>query len=337
MGVTYVRRVVVLGAGASRSVSYKTEVKYLSPLDTDFFDLLQRRLVNANSKQIREAITRVLDRVAGLPYEYWRSMERSFYTLHLRAYLAAHFTDIAQEDTEEAVIGDFAVAIQALLRFAHEKNACSYHEDLFKRLGVGDAIITFNYDLVPERALRGLLEQRNVPFGKWLYGLRLRLGEQYGPVLLKLHGSSNWNLKRGQISPVQQQWRDFEQSYGYRAYEGEGTSFPIFLPFWDKKIEQNPWLKLWRIAYGRLERASHVIVWGYSLPLTDVKAHQLFGLALAGANRARFSLCVIEPSEGVRLRWRALFPKALFWEYADMNAFRENPPHWWKLKGISKD
>jgi hypothetical protein len=205
MGITYVtpKRVVVLGAGASRAVSYVKNVKYRSPLDTDFFDLLQQRLAGAVEAEIKGAISRVLARVSSLPYDYWRSMERAFYTLHLRAYLADKLGNRSLEDSDQKVIEDFAIAIQALLRFAHEKNLCEHHEALFSPLSQGDSILTFNYDLVAERALRNLLEVKGVEFGAWLYGLKLKLGKKYGPVLLKLHGSSNWKLNKSVPTPIQ--------------------------------------------------------------------------------------------------------------------------------------
>jgi hypothetical protein len=85
--------------------------------------------------------------------------------------------------------------------------------------------------------------------------------------------------------------------------------FPIFLPFWDKRIEKEPWLALWRAAYQRLKQVEELIVWGYSLPTTDIKVEQLFRLAFG--DRC-FRLCVVDPSARTRQRWRGLFPKAKF-------------------------
>jgi hypothetical protein len=72
---------LVLGAGASRGVSYAKTRDIPSPLDRDFFDLLQRLDPNGKDEQ---QIDRTLRWVQQLPIEYWRSMEKSFYTLHLR-------------------------------------------------------------------------------------------------------------------------------------------------------------------------------------------------------------------------------------------------------------
>lgn len=80
------RIALVLGAGASRGVSYADKYDIQSPLDADVFDLLQR--VDAGSSD-EQAVRSVVAQAQGLPYGFWRSMERTFYTIHLRAYLQA--------------------------------------------------------------------------------------------------------------------------------------------------------------------------------------------------------------------------------------------------------
>ena len=68
-------------------------------------------------------------------------------------------------------------------------------------------------------------------FGAWLYALRRKLSDPRGPILLKLHGSSNWEfLDNGNFKPRTQSWADFDETPGYRL-AGEGTNFSIFLPF----------------------------------------------------------------------------------------------------------
>jgi len=106
---------------------------------------------------------------------------------------------------------------------------------------------------------------------------------------------------------------------------GRGTVFPIFLPFWDKRIENEPWLSLWQTALSVLEKAETLIVWGYSLPSTDVKAQQLFTLAKGITS---FRLCVIDPSNATRERWREFFPNAQYWEYTHIQDFMTYHPPW---------
>jgi len=186
---------LVLGAGASRGVSYARVRDVPSPLDRDFFDLLQR--FDPDEKD-EESVSRTLRWVQTLPHEYWRSMERSFYTLHLNAYLlrklnqASHDKLSAKDDAD--VVGTFAIAIGALLRAAHGTETCSYHRDLLTKLYLNDTILSFNYDLVAERAMKATDRFSSVPFEDWLYGFSKAPKKWMGPALLKLHGSFNWRM-----------------------------------------------------------------------------------------------------------------------------------------------
>jgi hypothetical protein len=315
----------VLGAGASRSVSYARKTDVPSPLDRDFFDLLQR--LEPLEKDER-AVGWVLKKMLTLPFEYRRSLERAFYTLHLRSYLRRKLTGATEKTEEEAVVAHFSRAIVALLRKAHGTHTCKNHQYLLQELGRNDAIISFNYDLVVERALRGHAAANEVPFVPTIY--RLHQNDplvSHFPQILKLHGSVNWRMKNDQLQVRTTQWENFDHTPGYRG-SGEGTRFPIFLPFWEKQVERGPWLPLWQNAHLQLKKAEYIIVWGFSIAPTDVKARELFNISISdgGANRR---LCVIDPSQATRDRWRELLPSAQYWEYDNIKGFRSAPPPWW--------
>src|SRR5580692_11063789 len=95
----------------------------------------------------------VRTQIAMLPQDYRRSMERAFYTLQLRAFIALKLGG-TESITDEKIIADFARCIQAVLRAAHSKSVCDRHIRILTPLNSWDTIITFNYDLVAERALR---------------------------------------------------------------------------------------------------------------------------------------------------------------------------------------
>jgi hypothetical protein len=203
---------VVLGAGASRAVSYADRC-FPSPLDRDFFDLLQRfrpRYRNkAFQRKVEEAGNFIVEKA--LMFDDGRlvdSMERIFYTLHQNAVL--HHKLFPQEFTsnpDDDLQTKFTIATQALLRSAHGTRACRHHVKLFRPLRGADAILTFNYDLVAERALRSLYE-RKAEFGVWLYGVGPRQDDM--PTLHKLHGSVNWEVgENKEIQPRQKSWSDF--------------------------------------------------------------------------------------------------------------------------------
>ena len=329
--------VVVLGAGASRGVSYADDCVLPSPLDDDFFDLLQRLNPRSDDKK---AVRAVLARVATLPREYWRSFERAFYTLQLKAYLSEKLGLDGTYESDNSVVTDFALCVHALLREAHgRKTKCLYHEAILAPLEGSDSVITFNYDLVVERAMRGIAESRSASFGPWLYGFKTSSTPRRLPVLLKLHGSSNWRLKASGTKDSEKQfqirtkeWKDFDKAPGYtRIAKTEIAAFPIFLPFWDKRIEQRPWVTLWREALGKLSTAENLIVWGYSMPPTDVKAYLLFTLGLSGRP---LNLCIIDPRDETRERWRNLFRDSRYWEYKSAERFLEHRPSWFGAAGL---
>lgn len=316
---------LVVGAGASRGVKYAHLGEFPSPLDGDFFDLLQRLKPQEKDE---DSVRFVLQRVSELPHDFRYSMERTFYTLHLRAYLRRKLSASVDNTEETKIVGCFAHAVEALLRESHGKRVCDYHKALVGKLTGADAVITFNYDLVVERALRPFAVASKTPFSSDLYGLATSsTAERHTPRILKLHGSSNWQIKNGKFH-TGASWNEFDDRPWYLRHRTGGTEFPIFLPFWDKEIEQNPWLQLWQQAYLQLQSSNIVIVWGYSLPPTDVKARELFSIAVAESG-AGIKLCVIDPSAVSRQRWRELYSRAQFWEYERVLDFLKYPPQWW--------
>jgi hypothetical protein len=161
-------KVVVLGAGASRAVSYAREASIPSPLDRDYFDLLQRF-----DHQVKDdgTIAQVVKWAEELPFEQWRSMEQCFYTLQSRSHLAGKLGIKNVYPTDAEIVTSFVNATGALLRAAHGTRSCEHHVSLIENLAAADTILTFNYDLVTERAFKEIPNINSMPFGPWLYGL----------------------------------------------------------------------------------------------------------------------------------------------------------------------
>lgn len=250
---------LVLGAGASRGVSYARKTDVASPLDRDFFDLLQRLEPRDRDEA---AVGWVLEKISTLPFDYRRSLERTFYTLHLRSYLRRKLSGTHKSE-EEAVVSHFARAVVALLRKAHGTHICENHNHLLRNLGLDDAVISFNYDLVIERALSGDAAANGVNFSPAIY--RLEPNDQptpHLPKILKLHGSVNWELDGHRFRVRTSSWDELKDTPGYRGYSGEGTKFPIFLPFWDKEVTKGAWLPLWKQAHLQLKKTKVILCLG---------------------------------------------------------------------------
>ncbi len=316
------RTTLLLGAGASRGVSYADKRSIQSPLDSDFFELLQK--VEAKEKD-EAAVSELIQWILAADNPIWNSMERTFYTLYLRARMQeVLFPAEPLEGSVERLLNCFTRAVDTLLRKAHGTQSCEHHVKLVERMKSSDTVVTFNYDLVVERTLKELPSMPS--FGSWIYGFASKPDNaEKVPALYKLHGSVNWIYKDGSgtFKVRQEKWSDFDDEPGYRSHSG----FAIMLPYWDKKIEEQPWSDIWARAAARLHKSSRLIVWGYSLPLTDLKALELMKLSLGRG--CLEDVCVIDPSGEIRTRWRAMFPRQRFWPYENVEEFLVNPPTWW--------
>lgn len=343
---------VILGAGASRDVSYATGdgcsggdlgPSMRSPLDGDFFDLLQQLATHVEESEAKESMRRIIDKVVNWKSQpLWRSMEGMFYNLHVSAVLE-HKLYLADRPPDPArqLVNDFLRSIRRLLGEAHGTRVCVRHQLLLRQLYATDAVLTFNYDFVAERALAerfGAKPFVGTPFGDWFYGLSQRSEAHPNdiPTLYKLHGSLNWQLKedaRGETQNAREiwpgTWSEFAQELGYVGEEPDGYCRadklrrpPILLPYWEKRVEKGLWLKIWRAAADQLLRTGLLIIWGYSLPTTDLKARQLFTLAFPRQSRLN-AIIVIDPSADTQERWRTMFLSKPFLRFSSFDEFEK--------------
>jgi len=185
--------------------------------------------------------------------------------------------------------------------------ACAWHARLAHALRAEDAILSFNYDCLIDRALA-----REAP-RRWRaadgYGFPIERGtDQWesppGPgaayknpiLLLKPHGSLNWEISddRDEVELV--------EPYGPQ------TAHSVVPPTWEKSdVGQWPWKPVWRAARQVLAQARMLVVVGYSVPLTDQLSQSLLR-----ADVAKLSyLVVVNPDRGARDRVVSLFASAL--------------------------
>lgn len=111
-------------------------------------------------------------------------------------------------------------------------------------------------------------------------------------LLLKLHGSTNWRIRRGYGRPHvidavvhHELWlpqhRNMESDQELIELHLEPESFIVPPVMVKSTLVEQPILKLiWSIAYRELERAEKVVFIGYSLPKTDMASSFLFSEAL---------------------------------------------------------
>lgn len=169
-------------------------------------------------------------------------------------------------------------------------------------LAPGDALITFNYDLALDRALKGS--------GKWSVGdgygfaVDTALFGNSSCLLLKLHGSTNWRgeLFQGNLGFFQGSWTDLSlgqrpviypvdfEFLGYpnssdpRCHNARASVESLILPTANKEFFKRTslgleweafWNCLWVQAENFLKESDEVFLIGYSVPEYDTRARAL--------------------------------------------------------------
>ncbi|MDI7260328.1 MAG: hypothetical protein QME90_10445 [Thermodesulfobacteriota bacterium] len=193
-----------------------------------------------------------------------------------------------------------------------------------------DVIITFNYDVMLDYAIRF----RGTEFD---YCLGISPSPQ-GFKLLKLHGSTNWAYCRKCRHPLQivkpspipsGHTLDPFLEEGYQINFKMVTNVlkntpcenckeidvlePIVIPpTWSKAIDKTLLVKVWEIAVKEIMNAFQIIVIGYSMPPTDTFFQYLLTLGLA--SNAKLNRVVVinkDASEDFKQRYEKVFARSL--------------------------
>lgn len=157
-----------------------------------------------------------------------------------------------------------------------------------------NTIISFNYDLIVEEALKKL----SIPYR---YGIDPKEPSSQNVELLKLHGSINWGLRARSTS--------YEVYNTYSDLLNSGQSPQIVPPTW-RKIFTGQLRQVWDNSLNALEKATRIIVIGFSMPETDSHFKYLMAAGLQKNISLREILFVNPDKETVASRARILFGDA---------------------------
>jgi hypothetical protein len=327
MNMTKTRRTVfVLGAGFTKAFLPQ------APLLTDDYDgdrladrfesfpharrvLNLERSKNANGQINIERLMTRLD--GGMPYDFEHGASEEL------ALLLSEIKRAFRDRLEKAKSGPcHADEMAALARYC-----------------VDNAIpcITFNYDDVFDRALwevEKVSEYPTVPY--WHpdggYGFFCHPSEecirhvnaymdQSAMLLLKLHGSINWRVRRGYTRPYAVDALVHHETWlpRYRPRESDPELIALHLepePFIvppvlvKSALMEQPILRLtWSLAYQALSKAAQVYFIGYSFPVTDIAANFLFGEALQHLTPSQISVVNLPSDEEVKEILRTAYQK----------------------------
>lgn len=284
------RTVYVLGAGASAQFTEgstpvpvtRTFMKAAHDrLGADFQDVLEFLvyLYGPNVDEARVNVEEVLSVV-----DLGRGRPEGIGTKYSRARL-----DVLYERLIEMVWRTLQISLRG--------PRCSKHQNLVAQMGIGDRIISFNWDILIDNALShdrqnaGLFDA-TCGYGFEPTGVEVREGEWFQGgcgqhtadsakrLLFKLHGSMNW-LRCLECEGI---YIHKARKASYDIAEGLGTCRvdsqvlrPMIVPFtWAKKFDIKPYAQIWRGARVALQRAQRIVVIGYSLPDADFHARDLF-------------------------------------------------------------
>jgi len=311
----------VLGAGATRGASFVDPVKNpcLPPLDLDFYAQLQRIANSKHQKTVREVIQDTVD-LFGVNFQV--TMEAVFTTLEQTARMietAGENRDFKRSDLDakkERLMQAIAATLEESLCAGGQRTGteCDHHQKLVEMMKPKDAIITFNYDCLINETLR----QHGA--GKWnpRYGYGLNLGKGRGNLvgynewtpsisitkdktisLYKLHGSLHF-LVEGE--KVKLKHRPYTKQRG-------DLRFTIIPPESTKRYDQGVFKRIWYHAGQALHRARHLVVIGYSFPITDSHSNALFRISVR--KESLESLVLVNPDREARRRAREVVKRGL--------------------------
>jgi hypothetical protein len=198
-------KVLLLGAGASRAYTASWSGVNM-PLANDFFRVFTSIRAAQHPWVMSGDVINYIRDTRGLRPE--RFTEADFNIEEVHSEIQEAFLAALNSNDERAQLDRLhlhKVSTQLTFLFAYVVNEVQNgpvsvaHQRLASTLNDDDVVITFNWDTLLDRALAGT--------GKWNtdtgYGIRPRSilrgtwtapsnGERHGPILLKLHGSTNW-------------------------------------------------------------------------------------------------------------------------------------------------
>jgi hypothetical protein len=167
-----------------------------------------------------------------------------------------------------------------------------------------NTFITMNYDTLIEDALTGL----KMPFSYGLLPTEYELHNSAAAVghsdeselcVLKLHGSVNWAF----TSPHEPRLAIFDS---YRTVREQELVPELIPPTWRKSFS-GPLSGVWSTALRQLERATRIIVLGFSLPATDLHFKYLLAAGLRQNLSLRDIVFVNIDPAGIERKAKALF------------------------------
>ena len=321
----------VFGAGATRGASFVEPTAYpcLPPLDRDFFTQLQRVQNDKHQQLISQVMADVVE-IFGNNFDV--TMEGVFTTLEhtLRMLETTGETrDFKKTDLRakrDRLVQAVAVALEDSMTEqsvgGHSSvvpKRCDHHAKFVRDvLYPRDSIVTFNYDCLLDYSLKDAGDEKwNARYG---YGFKLGAkgklltGDNYWQPdqpaekettahVYKLHGSLHFDVTSTSTGEsVKLKQRPYTKQHG-------SMKFTIIPPEWHKAYDKGVFSGLWSAAAEAIHRSEHIVLIGYSVPVTDLHSTALFRTAVRKSHLK--SLVVVNPDQEARVRTRHVMQRGL--------------------------
>lgn len=278
--------VFIFGAGASRGAFKESD--FPPPIDGDFFDIagqLQGHGTDSLARSVLSSVWDLYGETRGI------SLERYYRDIETRETIG----QFVKPPNQPMRWGRKRRELEELIRRVYIHTTCNtegpffkptpseIHKKILGYLLAGDAIVTFNYDLVVEESfanaslwnpIDGYGQKVSGKTRGWcknwlkLRGYNLESDIESKILLLKLHGSVNWRLYGNNHIRLKDRPYVVRRN---RSNKPGREDIAILPPGWKKEgIENQPYKTFWRMAGRELQNCKSIVVLGYSLPETDL-------------------------------------------------------------------
>jgi hypothetical protein len=234
-------KVYLLGAGASRSYN-DSPTGLRMPLARDFFQAFSKLAIHTNLWVLTGAIINYVSSSRGIPPEDFSIFADDIEELHSE--VQNRLIDSIRNSDDLGIVEYGGISNQLVFLFASVINeiqngpVSKAHLMIAQTMDPEDKILTFNWDTLMDRALAEssewrtefgyLVKPRLVHRGGWVASELQPTPTTTVPILLKLHGSTNWIssyniIEEGKISLIQSS--DVSSFYAYESTDAPYATF----------------------------------------------------------------------------------------------------------------
>jgi hypothetical protein len=335
------KTVLLIGAGATRgeALSRGASKAQRPPLDGDFFELSEQHGLQAHRSRVDAFVREHFDRHI---FRHPRPTMEEVFGLVYASTLVRPVPEQASS-AFSSLCRIYAGVLASTTNWLSPTRKGPLCRLLHGVLSEGNVtILTFNQDIVIEKALRLLSDKDNSPavwYPKTGYGLDFagytsptRGGDTLAnpsqppvsnPIVLKPHGSLNWYARTLRDDRVLSQLRKdqkmfctlrlaLQTSMKHTTGKGQGRrrwhTWPIIVPpiFEKGTFLSAAFESLWQKAWDALIQADRIVVYGYSFPPADAQSRSFF-LRAAAKRRTSPVLVTINPDMVAAQRAQEIF------------------------------